>query len=244
MRLCQYMIYLFIRIFAPVINIIVEFIGLIIQRENKIVLMGAWMGDKFADNTRYLYEYLQQNKKEYEIKKLIWVTRDKKTYENMHLKGYEVYMMHDSKSFYYHLKAGVHIVCNLSFPVKGYAGDIMGQLSGRAIKINTWHGISMKAGNSTGENQKRQGLLGRVKFYLRKNKTFYGFFSPGHWDKAFYLSSGDEATQRVSKFCGILTKQFIECGYPRNCKEITVHKNEKDISEKMVKFLIRLKIKN
>ncbi len=233
-------IYLLIRVSAPLINLGTDLINLFIPRDKRVILMGAWMGDKLADNTRYLYEYLHRHKNEYEIKKMIWVTRDTKVYGYMRSKGYEVYMMHDIKSFYYHLKAGVHIVCNLSFPVKGYAGDIMGQLSGRAVKINTWHGISMKAGNSTGENLKRQGYLGQIKYFLRNNKQFYGFFSPGHWDKALYLSSGEEATQRVSKFCGVPNKNFIECGYPRNCREIKIHKDEEDVIRKIEKYKNRI----
>lgn len=230
------MTYLFIRIFAPVINIIVELIGLIIRRDNKILLMGAWMGEKFADNTRYLYEYLQDHKKEYELKKLIWVTRNRRTFEYMRAHGLEVYMMHDPRSFYYHLKAGVHIVCNLGFPVKGYAGDIMGQLSGNAKKINTWHGVPIKAGKTTGENQKRYGTVGKIKYILRRWKFFNGLFTPGHWDKAYYLSTGKESTKRCSVFCGIPKKQFVESGYPRNCIDKKIHDEERKVINYVKKY--------
>ena len=221
--------YLLLRGFSPFINLAVDIANIFLRRNKRIILFGAWMGQKYADNTRFLYEYLQENKDEYVIDKLIWVTRDHNTFQFLKSQRHEVYMMHDPKSFYYHIKAGVHIVCNLGFSVENYSGDLMGQFSGHAIKINTWHGVPMKAGKSTGENQRKQGSWGKIKYKLRHNRFFYGVFTPGHWDQAYYLSTGKEATKRCSEFCGFPAEQFIECGYPRNCTAVILHDDEKKV---------------
>ena len=221
--------YLLIRVFAPIINLFVFIVNLFIRRDTEIALFGAWMGKKYADNTRYLYQYLQKNIEKYNLKKIIWVTRSESTFKLLTNMGLEVYMMHSYKSFYYHIKAGVHVVCNINFPVKGYSGDIMGQLSGCAIKINTWHGIPIKAGKTTGDNSKKAGLLGTIKHSLRGSKVFQKVFTPGHWDKAYYLSTGPEGTRRSSVFCGVGESQFIESGYPRDCKTDLLLDNEKNV---------------
>ncbi len=208
--------FILIRFFAPVINLLTDIINVFIWRDKRIVLFGSWMGNRFADNSRYLFQCLSTNKEKYHLKKVIWVTRNKIVYTSMKKQGYEVYMMHSLKSIYFHFKSGIHMVCNQSYPVRGYAGDIMGQFSGHATKINMWHGVPIKAGKSTGTNIKK-GFIGKARFFLKTNKIFNFIFSPGHWDRALYFSTGEECTKRLSIFCGIKEKQFIDVGYPRDC---------------------------
>lgn len=207
-----------IRLFAPLINLLVDILNIFVRRDKEVILFGSWMGIRFADNSRYLFQYLNDHKKEYKIKKLVWATRDREVYSLLKKEKYDVYMMHTLLCLYYHLKAGAYVICNMNFPVKGYKGDVMGQLAGRAVKINAWHGIPLKAGKSTGKNQKTHGLSGKLKYYLRNNELFCSVFTPGHWDKAYYLSTGAICTDRCSEFLGIHRKWFIEAGYPRDCR--------------------------
>lgn len=215
-----------IRGFAPLINLLVDFVNLFIKRDEKVVLCGAWMGLKFADNSRFLFQYLYDQKDRYNLKKVIWVTRNEKTHSIMNGLGYEVYMMHSLKSIYYHFKAGLYIICNIEFNVAGHNGDTMGHLAGHSVKINTWHGIPLKAGKSTGENMRNAGIKGYIKYCLRTSRLFCTLFTPGHWDKAYYLSTGKECTKRCAIFQGIPVDRFIESGYPRNCKSIKLLPDE------------------
>ena len=222
-----------LRIFAPVVNLFTGAVNLVIRRDRKVLLFGSWMGDRYADNSRFLYQYLQENKELYDIDKLVWVTRSDEIYDELKSRGCEVYMMNSLKSLYYHFKAGVHVVCNMSHPVKGYKGDIMGQFSGKAVKINMWHGIPLKAGKSTGENVKKSGIKGRIKHFLRNNRLFNALFTPGHWDKAYYFSTGRECTRLLSMFCGVPEEQFIECGYPRDIELSNPLDGEKAVIEQL-----------
>ena len=82
-----------------------------IRRDKNVVLIGAWMGLKFADNSRFLFQYLSENVNSLNLKKVIWITRNpevKKTLDNM---GYESFIVGSEESNYWHLKAGIHIVC-------------------------------------------------------------------------------------------------------------------------------------
>lgn len=202
---------------APLINLLTDTINVFIKRDKKVILCGAWMGEKFADNSRFLYQHLLINREKYGIKKIIWVTRSIKIYTILNELGYEVYMMHSLKSGYYHFKAGIYIICNMGFNVKGYKGDTMGHLAGHAIKINTWHGIPIKAGKSTNDNKKNTSIKSQILYKIRTNSLFCSIFTPGHWDKAFYLSTGSECTRRCSIFTGVDKNNFIETGYPRDC---------------------------
>lgn len=228
------MVYILVRLFAPLINLFTFIVNCFIWRDKRIVLFGAWMGDKFTDNPRYLYQYLYEHKDEYDVKKVVWVTRNQYVYNMLQGEGYEVYMMHSLQSYYYHFKAGVHFICNISFPVKGYDGDIMGQLSGHALKINMFHGVAIKAGKSTGEVNKTRGVIGKVRFVLRHNRMFNDVFTPGHWDKAYQLSTSKECSRRDAMFCGVDEKWFLETGYPRNC-EVARYTEEEERIVKLIK---------
>ena len=225
--------YILVRAFAPLINLFTLLVNLFIWRDKKVVLFGAWMGDKFTDNPRFLFQYLNDHKGNYEVKKLVWVTRNSAVCEKLKNEGYEVYMMHSPKSFYYHFKAGVHVICNISFPVKNYDGDIMGHLSGHALKINTFHGVGLKAGKSTGDNNKQHGLVGNIRYELRNSRLFCAIFTPGHWDKAYILSTSKECSRRDAIFLGVDEKWFIESGYPRASRINRLFQEEKNAIDRI-----------
>jgi len=41
-------------------------------RSEKILIFGSWLGEKYADNPRYLFEYVIKNRPDL---KAIWITR-------------------------------------------------------------------------------------------------------------------------------------------------------------------------
>ena len=74
--------------------------SLLYKRDKKIVIIGAWFGDSYSDNSRALYEYLSVNKEKYELEHVVWSTRSKKVYEELKDLGLEVYMMDSKESIY------------------------------------------------------------------------------------------------------------------------------------------------
>ena len=218
-----------LRLIAPSINFFTNLVNLVIKRDKTIVLFGAWMGEKFADNSRYLFQYLHEHGSDYGIKKVVWVTRNSSVYNMLKDMGYDCYQMHDLKSFYYHFRAGYHIDCNMNFATKQYKGDIMGQFSSGAVKYNLWHGIPLKSGGFTNKNHCNDDLLKKVLYKLRMNKKFMSIFSPGKWNLAKYASVGKFCTERCKLFHGLSEENFIMCGYPRNEFPIKLLKQEKAV---------------
>ena len=60
------------------------------HRDPSIVLFGAWFGERFADNSRNLYQYLFTNKEQYGLSHVVWVTRSADIMKEMLNMGYEV----------------------------------------------------------------------------------------------------------------------------------------------------------
>ncbi|WP_410506339.1 CDP-glycerol glycerophosphotransferase family protein [Haloimpatiens sp. FM7315] len=222
------------RLKSAMINISVGILNLFIHRDKKILLFGAWMGSKFADNSRFWFQYLHENKCKYGIKKLIWVTRNEKVYTEMLEMGYEVYMMKSFKSLYWHLKAGVHVVCNMYAQTGKYPGDILGELSIGAIKIQLWHGVGIKASAKTTNDSKNyersMSIKRRILRYINGLYVYSHFvLYPGGWDRAYYLTTSPENT-RVMKACyGIYDKLVIESNYPREINDFILMKKEIEV---------------
>lgn len=220
-------------------NIFQEIVYLFKKRDEKIVVMGSWFGERFADNTRYLFQYLSDNKSEMGLKKVIWVTRSDKLKNEIEKLGYEVYMMESQESIYYHKKAGIHIVCNSGNVTFEKKGDILSQFSNGAIKINLFHGLAGIKGvgfasREYAENKDKHRIFYSAKEWLRKSKLMrkYGIL-PGGWGDAYYLSTTSFMTELFKKYFMLPDENFIESAYPRNEKNIKLLPSESEIIDKI-----------
>lgn len=126
-------------------NLLVRLMGIFIRRDKKIVLFGAWMGEKYADNSRFLYQYLYVHKEKLGLKKIIWITRNNDVNEKLNRNGFESYLVGTKESRYWHLKSGIHIICNMSAKSGSHEPDIDVRYSTGAKKVQLWHGVGIKA---------------------------------------------------------------------------------------------------
>lgn len=203
-------------------NICVSILNIFIRRDKQIWLFGAWMGNRFSDNPRYLFQYVNENKETLSAKKVIWVTRNAQVYLLLSELGYIVYRCGTLKSFYWHIKAGVHVVCDIPNKTGVYSGDIDGLLSWGATKLQTWHGVGIKAcGRLKNDSLNFKGI--------RFNKNLRHFFYPGGWDKCYWLVTSKEDARVKSLDFGLDENQLIVSCYPRNCKGLKSFESEQTI---------------
>ena len=172
------------------------------------------MGNKFCDNSRYLFQYLSANKEKYGISKVVWVTRNPDVYKIMRDSDYTVYMMKSKDSIYYHFKAGFHVICNMYASAGIYKGDLIGNLSWNAIKIQLWHGVGIKACSGL-TNQALNNANLREKRVLFKSKLF----QPGGWKSDGYFLATSPENKRVAIYdYQYNAERIIISVYPRLCK--------------------------
>lgn len=115
----------------------VRFLNIFVKRERNVILCSGWQGMRFADNSRYMYLYLNDHKKSLRIKTVIWITKDSNVKRELKQAGYKVCLKYSLLSVYYHLKAGV-------FYYDQFFSDFLRLLSGDAMRINLWHGLPIK----------------------------------------------------------------------------------------------------
>lgn len=205
--------------------------NLVIHRDSKVVLLGAWGGAKFADNPRFLYQYLFSNKEKLGLKKVIWVTRNRELNDFLNNVGYESYLCGTKESRYYHLRAGLHFICNSD----GYnflLPDIDTKYSWGAKKIQLWHGVGMKTVGSASNSYKAKKSLN----WKRTHPHLFGLFQYGGWNNAFYLCTS-KRNAKINYLTSLSpkNKMFISA-YPRNCKCMRLLPEEQNIINSIRKY--------
>ena len=128
------------------VHIFLYWIAARIPINNKIWIFGAWFGETYNDNSRYIFEYVNQN---YSDIKAVWLTRNKKIVNTLRARGYRTYYFYDYLGIWYALRAGVAIFC------VGYTADLPGFCISSSKKlIQLWHGIGTKKVGTMNTNQK------------------------------------------------------------------------------------------
>lgn len=110
-------------------------ISFLIPRNKRIWLFGSTFGNRFAENPRYFYLYVNQYKSA-EIT-AIWISKSREIVDFLAKSGYKAYLKNSLKGFWYCLRGGIYLYDN-------YPKDISHFLSGGAVKINLWHGLPLK----------------------------------------------------------------------------------------------------
>lgn len=218
-------------------NLAILLVGLFVHRDKRIVLFGSWMGEKYADNARFLFQYLSQNRNKHNLNKVIWVTRN--TEVNLFLKehGFESYIIGTKESIYWHLKSGIHIICNMAAQSGRHKPDIDVKLSTGADKIQLWHGVGIKAvganANVSRLENKNQRSKWLVEFASLKIIRRIGFL--GGWGEPKLLCTS-ELNKRINiGNSRIHSENAFISAYPRYCNCTFLLDREKEVIQIMQK---------
>jgi len=190
--------------------------GIMIGRSRNIVIVGAWMGSKFADNSRFLFQYLHDNKEKLHLKDVIWATRNTETHLLLQSLGYKSCMIGTKASDYWHLKAGIHILCNNAFSQNKYPTDIDTRFSYGAKKIQLWHGVGFKSVGFSSNEAKSKSSGFRLSSLLNA-KPFSIFQSIGGWTEAYVVVTSENNGDDLQKVLRCRRSRLIFTGYARNC---------------------------
>ena len=182
------------------LNIPIWWLSYIIPRNKNIWVFGSWFGEKYGDNSKYLFEYINKNCPEI---KAIWLTKNNETLKFVRQKGYRAYKAYSFMGYFYTLMAAYGFVST------GY-GDINFVPTANMKMINLWHG--------TGGLKKCMmddditGMLSKPSLYKKLKKLFFPF---AH-DRYYSVIATSEVMVGIFKsaFRG-LTKRVDVIGQPR-----------------------------
>lgn len=182
-------------------------LSFLVPRSKKIWVFGSTFGRRFADNPKYFYLYVSSLEKE-DIRP-IWITKVPEIEEELRNSGYEVYRQKSIKGIWYSLRAAVYVFDN-------YSKDISFLCSGRAKKINLWHGIPLKMiqmDNKFDRVRHPENRIMKARWFLRRISDE----KPSH----YILTTSEHLRDTFSS--AFNTKRVLVANYPRNDNLIKNH---------------------
>jgi len=105
------------------------------KRDKKLWVFSAWEGNKYADNAKYLFEYVAQNHPEI---KCVWQTKSQRIFEQLRVNGFTVQLIGTMEAELTQKKAGVAVYTNGLDDFGDYPFIYGAKL------VSVWHGVGLK----------------------------------------------------------------------------------------------------
>lgn len=182
-----------------------------------LIVMGAYGGNMYIDNTKYLFEYLNRHS-DY---KLVWITNSYDLMRELKKKRINVVFKYDLKTIRLLRKA------KFIFISHGYDDILPIEFSPKTTIILTWHGTPFKKVNSHLEEPlwRIWGKIFRLK--LQFNEYVHHLLTP----------TGEAHEHKILKKAFKMPKRkFLDVGYPRN--DLLFKKDENCI--KRIKYFYKI----
>ena len=172
------------------------YVSKLVPRNKGKIIFGAWYGEKYSDNSRYLFEYflLKGNIR------CIWITNNKTVHDYLQGEGIEVYKKNSLKSIYHSLTAGYVFFSSGKIDVNYYF------INGSKI-INLYHGAPLKKIGM--QNDKINSVVkNKIRKYLIPNSYEYNI--------DYVLSTSKCFDQIMQDSFGLQNQNVLKFGFPRN----------------------------
>ncbi len=204
------------KLFFYIINYPVYLLSLIIKifyaPSSTIWVFGAWFGEKYSDNSKYLFEYVNKNHPEI---RAIWLSKKSDVIEMIRNKGYEAFFTYSLKGYFYSLRSQVAIVCTSMHDTNEYIPP--------KYIINLWHGCPLKkigyddTISNINMNSKSVNILNAV-FKFRRSIS----------DVDLAIASSNIEAHNLSTAFRIDIKKIAITGLPRNDALFDYKENNKE----------------
>ena len=121
-----------------VINLPVYALSGFVKKKKNLWLFGARQGIAFAENSRYLFEYVTENEGDIEA---YWITKDKKIVKELKRYGMQVVYAYSLRGYWLSMRCGVVFISNFRRARSDY-NDFAVSRDTRIVQL--WHGSPMK----------------------------------------------------------------------------------------------------
>lgn len=170
-------------------------LSLLFVKSDKLILFGAWFGQNYSDNAKYVFEAMLQTEDDY---KCYWITKNRSL-----LIGEQFVYAYSLFGLWLHLKARTFVYSS------GYDDFISCFLTKKSIKVNLWHGLPLKKIGYDDDINQPKG----VKKFLRNLRNQLLPYSNNRCD---YVLSPSNFYSNIFKSALKPRKGVLEFGLPRN----------------------------
>ncbi|NVM36983.1 MAG: CDP-glycerol glycerophosphotransferase family protein [Candidatus Lokiarchaeota archaeon] len=166
--------------------------------DEKLIILGAYGGEAFIGNTKYLFKFLNEHSKY----KIIWVTKSKSLIDKLNRDGYRALYTYSFNTIKVLRKA------QFVFLTHGFEDVLPIDFSPKTIIILTWHGTPIKKINV---DDRRLLMIKKWGIRLRLKLQFHQYV-----DYLLSIAGGDYEKKVLCTAFRIPLKKLISLGYPRN----------------------------
>lgn len=200
---------------------ICKFIGRLAPRNKNRIIFGAWLGNKYDDNPKALFEYIISNRPDLDV---VWLTHNNKIFNELTSNGFPALMTNSIKGIWRCLTSKYLCYCVEPNDIGLYLFTL---LNG-CVFINLWHGIPLKR---VGHDNK---------FSKKYRKEYLSHFSVDavKWiekcdsikksilrDRIYHVAPGEEMGKIYEGVFGVKNKYVLKLGQSRNDYFFTPHNN-------------------
>lgn len=172
----------------------------IMPKKDNIWVFSAWVGKSYADNPKYLYEYVINNQPHIQA---FWITSDLSVYKKLNNEGKPCLYTYSLLGFITQIRAGVAIFSH------SQSSEFMPAIiNGKTKTIQLWHGTPLKKIGAHVKNtfNKKHPLLSRFR------NIIYPWMLRENYDLTTSASS-EVSSKLIEAF---KSKKVAITGYPRN----------------------------
>jgi len=190
--------YMFVNVIL--LPIIIKHVSRIFSKkiDEKLVVLGAYGGQAFIGNTKYLFKFLNEHSKY----KIIWVTKSKFLANKLNREGYSALYTYSLKTIEVLRKA------RFIFLTHGFEDILPIDFSPKTTVILTWHGTPIKKINV---DDRRLLMIKKWGIRFRLKLQFHQYI-----DYLLSIAGEDYEKKVLCNAFRIPLKKLITLGYPRN----------------------------
>jgi len=190
--------------------------------DNNLIILSAYGGEAFTDNTKYIYKYLIENTNF----RAIWFTNSNKLLDELKAKGYDAHYKFNISAIKL-LRRAKYI-----FTTHGIFDVLPINFSPDTIFVCTWHGVQNKRNSSSHGPTKHNKLAKYLNLTSYNNNYMDYFLTPSGTNKDINL---------IVNYFQIPPARIFTAGYPRN--DILFIKNFDFIAKLKVRYKIPNSVK-
>lgn len=174
-------------------------LSFLLRRNEKIWVFGSYR-NSFSDNAKYQFLWTSNNARDI---KPVWISGSKKLIKELRSKGYAAHSRWSLAGLITTLKAGVYVYSS-------YLSDINFLTSGRAKRVNLWHGVGLKKIEFKIDSGPLRAIYGNSTANWNRLLAPHAFARPD-----IMLSTSPMMTDHFSACFRIGQKNCFEAMYPR-----------------------------
>ena len=192
----------------------------LVPKNTNLWLFGARFGEKYGDNSKYLFEYVSRN---HQNVRAVWLTKDAATRDFVLRLGYEARLINSPQGLFLRARSGVWIT------TMTHMVDVNMYYEwpfGRVKVVQLWHGTPLKKIGYDDEKSSLHPAAAIPRFQVLPLNANAG-------KSDLYIAASEEVRAKMAAAFKVPREQVRVTGYPRTDAFFKAKRHEASLVEKL-----------